>query len=411
MMHSALPKQFWRWSLKSKIIGPASKDFVIALVHSSDMHSGGASRYETSLRELLTNLSEEMGFELRNYYKKERGARKLSGDRLSKSGSRYSFGLTEKFAIWMIRSAPGRELLRVLGRNNLKFERRLKREGVDLVYFASPNAFAMGLTETPFITTVWDLGHRDLPQYPEMSARGRWELREEYYRATVPKSLFVVTDSVATGRKLQSSYGLSNTRWIALGLLPQKREVREHSASDLSWAKEEKYIYYPSHKWAHKNHRVLLQALERLKKNGTKVKLVLTGVDKGSGKSLNLLKEALVIEEMVVDLGFRSEDEVTWLMANSLAVVMPSVLGPTNYPPLEAQLLGVPAIVSDAHFFDEPSLDSLIIVSAHDPKAWATEIERVTNGREQGPAIDLVKLQEDSRAKISGLIRACRTML
>lgn len=410
MVHSALPKQFWRWSLNSKVIGPASKDFVIALVHSSDIHSGGASRYETSLRELLTNLSEEMGFELRNYYKKERGARKLSGDRLSKSGSRYSFGLTEKFAIWMIRSAPGRELLRVLGRNNLKFERRLKREGVDLVYFASPNAFAMGLTETPFITTVWDLGHRDLPQYPEMSTRGRWELREEYYRATVPKSLFVLTDSATTGNKLQQIYGLGQNSWVALGLLPRKplaKPLPDFSFDNSSY----QFVYYPANKWAHKNHRVLLQALSTLRAGGSKVKLVLTGVDKGFGTILDGLISELEIEDLVIDLGFRSDEEVAWLMLNSIAVVMPSLLGPTNLPPLEAELLGVPAIVSDAHFFDGDKSASITVVEALDPECWASAISEVLRHTRPRRAPVEAGLIDETKNALRKVLEYCRVIL
>jgi hypothetical protein len=151
--------------LKSKVVGSESgSGFVLALVHSSDIHSGGASNHEISLQELLADLSKEMGFELKSFYREDRSARNQSRNYLSESHSLYSFGLVEKFAIWVIRSAPGRELLRLLGRHNLKFERRLMGEGVNLVYFASPNALAMGLTETPFISTVWDLGHRDLPQ-------------------------------------------------------------------------------------------------------------------------------------------------------------------------------------------------------------------------------------------------------
>jgi len=310
----------------------------------------------------------------------------------------------------MIRSAPGRELLRVLGINNLKFERRLKREGVDLVYFASPNALAMGLTETPFITTVWDLGHRDLPQYPELSARGRWELREEYYRSTVPKSLFVVTDSKTTGEKLQSIYGLAPSNWLALGLLPRKSAL--HTPKEYSFEKSlYKYVYYPANKWAHKNHRVLLQAMAILKASGVKVRLVLTGVDKGFGPALNGLVKELDISDVVVDLGFRSDEEVAWLMTHSESVVMPSLLGPTNLPPLEAGLLGVPAIVSNAHFFDCDQSANLTVVEAHDPRAWARAINFTLEGSPQKVALDEAKILQESNQKLRNLLETCKGVL
>jgi glycosyltransferase involved in cell wall biosynthesis len=386
------------------------KRFVIALVHSSDIHSGGASNYEASLQELLANLSEEMGFELKTFYRTGSLARKQSRAHTSKGAHWYSFGLSEKFAIWMIRSEPGRELLKVLGINNLRFERRLKREKVDVVYFASPNALAMGLTEIPFITTVWDLGHRDVPQYPEVSVHGRWETREAYYRATVPKSLFVVSDSTATGKRLESIYGISEERWLALGLLP--RRVPVESLSILGFdVNLVPFVYYPAHKWAHKNHLVLFRALKLLTDSGTEVKLVLSGIDKGFGANLESSIEELGIQDYVVDLGFRDEDEVTFLMMNSKAVLMPSLVGPTNLPPLEACLLGVPAIVSDIHSFDEESARHFLHVDAFDPKAWADAIRLAITGINGQVGLDGEMILAEARIKILQLIESCRRKL
>jgi len=410
-MRNVLHKRFWRQSLKNKVVGPESgSGFVLALVHSSDIHSGGASNYEISLQELLADLSKEMGFELKSFYREDRWARKQSRNYLSERDSFYTFGLIEKFVIWVIRSAPGRELFRLLGIHNLKFERRLKGEGVNLVYFTSPNALAMGLTETPFISTVWDLGHRDLPQFPEMAANGRWEIREEYYRSTVPKSLFVVTDSTTTGNKLQSIYGLDQSNCLALGLLPRKPNA--DALQEFTFEKStDKYVYYPAHKWAHKNHRVLFQAMRLLKGSGEKVTLVLTGVDKGFGPALTKLTKGLDINDVVVDLGFRSNEEVAFLMANCEAVVMPSLLGPTNLPPLEAGLLGVPSIVSDAHFFDGDESASMTVVKSLDPQAWADAIKAVLQKKTQSLALDDSRDQNESRRKLKGLIETCMVSL
>jgi glycosyltransferase involved in cell wall biosynthesis len=355
---------------------------------------------------LLADLSEEMGFELKNFYRTGRDAGKRSRGDTSKSGHWYSFGLSEKFAIWMIRSAPGRELLKILGINNLKFERRLKREKVDLVYFASPNASAMGLTEIPFITTVWDLGHRDIPQYPEISSHGRWELREEFYRATIPKSLYVITDSKTTGEKLQSIYGLAPNKWLALGLLPRKPDA--HALQDFPIdTSSSKYVYYPANKWAHKNHRVVFEAMRLLKARGEKVTLVLTGTDKGFGEALTGMIKDFDIRDVVVDLGFRSNEEVAWLMTNSASVVMPSLLGPTNLPPLEAGLLGVPAIVSDAHFFDGDETAIITVVKALDPESWADAIEVALYKTAKGLAVDETRNRNESRRKLKDVLETC----
>jgi hypothetical protein len=50
---------------------------------------------------------------------------------------------------------------------------------------------------------------------------------------------------------------------------------------------------------------------------------------------------------------------------------MPSLLGPTNLPPLQALELGTPAIVSDAHAFDDVAQGMMTVVPALASDAWA----------------------------------------
>jgi glycosyltransferase involved in cell wall biosynthesis len=49
----------------------------------------------------------------------------------------------------------------------------------------------------------------------------------------------------------------------------------------------------------------------------------------------------------IIDLGFISIEELKWLYLHSLGLIMPTCLGPTNMPPLEALALGCPVAVSD----------------------------------------------------------------
>ena len=52
----------------------------------------------------------------------------------------------------------------------------------------------------------------------------------------------------------------------------------------------ERYAFYPANMWPHKNHRLLLLALHRLRQTyGMSLSLVLTGDDMGEGENLRLL--------------------------------------------------------------------------------------------------------------------------
>jgi len=119
----------------------------------------------------------------------------------------------------------------------------------------------------------------------------------------------------------------------------------------------EKFIFYPAQFWHHKNHKRLILALEKIKKEKrVEVPLVLTGGFSSSYKevfkeAMNLIKE-LKMEKQIIYLGYVSELEMVALYKKSLFLVFPTLIGPTSIPPLEAQTLGAPVLCSN--LFDMP---------------------------------------------------------
>jgi hypothetical protein len=63
------------------------------------------------------------------------------------------------------------------------FETRLLRQGCDLVYFLTPSARAKTLQRLNYVATVWDLCHRDAPEFPEIREYEQFRIREHLYRA------------------------------------------------------------------------------------------------------------------------------------------------------------------------------------------------------------------------------------
>ena len=45
------------------------------------------------------------------------------------------------------------------------------------------------------MTTVWDLAHRDDPEFPEVRWGNHFEERENHYRTTLPRAVAVIVDS------------------------------------------------------------------------------------------------------------------------------------------------------------------------------------------------------------------------
>jgi glycosyltransferase involved in cell wall biosynthesis len=251
----------------------------------------------------------------------------------------------------------------------LRTEKELKSQHVDLVYFSSPSSMALRLQTLPYIFTVWDLGHRDLPFFPEMGAYREWVFRERLYQIAVPRAVHVMVDSPTTGKRLEDFYGLVKDRWSPVGLLPGiPNQLPPNPLKDMD------YIIYPAARWPHKNHLMLLEAMISVLPRYPNLKLVLTGKDEGFDSTIQARIVELKLTEAVIDRGFVSKEETLALISGAKLLVMPSLLGPTNLPPLEALMLGVPAVVSDVHEYGSEVDPSLKLVPADDSEAWAEAI-------------------------------------
>ena len=350
----------------------------IAIVHQAHFQAGGAATYESNLSDLARNITADSNFDLLELFPAGNGIpkQKRSQTGVSAKTHLYSKGFFQLVQILLHSFPMSRKFLKLLGFGSTQFELQLNKLGVNLVYFSSPNALALGIHTIPIITTVWDLGHRDLPNFPEFSSRGRWFFREFYYRKTIAKSKTIITDSVATGEKLEKIYGRPAGTWVSIGLLPKELE----SSRNFDLLPKQNYVIYPAQKWKHKNHHVLYAALQILRKQGVEVHLVETGADKGYASHLKKIARNCDVQDLILDYGFVHQSELALLMRNSKGLVMPSRLGPTNLPPLEAVMLGVPVAVSDVHQFDEFAGMPLTVCGVDAPLEWAEAIRKMIQG-------------------------------
>ena len=124
----------------------------------------------------------------------------------------------------------------------------------------------------------------------------------------------------------------------------------------------------------HKNHYVLLQALNIIKAKGYKLNLVLTGKDCGNFSYINSLVRELKLEKDVHYLGVVPIEQLKWLYKNATALVYPAYLGPNSFPPVEAMSIGVPVIASDIEGHREQLKDNALYF---DPKCANSLVEKI----------------------------------
>ena len=300
------------------------------MVASTKIDIGGGSVYETAILESLELLE----------------------------GTAYRFTVITKHAKGF--SAPG-VVDRVLPPNRLASTLQ-----IDLLYFLSP-IFAQGnWNGVPYICTQWDLGVIELSHFPEFSG----EYGNRIYSAlssSLPRAFRIVTDSNATKRGIVRSFSLMPEKVLPLGLpLP-----RDTVVSPVKDKKNKNTVIYPAKYWPHKNHEVLFQAIRLLRKSGIEVLLMLTGIDAKDKDSIAKRILDYGITDSVEVRGRLPRAETLELIATSKTLAMPTLLGPTNYPPLEAMEFGTNVVMSSVHEYDFALPDSVRVVDPLDSEKWA----------------------------------------
>jgi glycosyltransferase involved in cell wall biosynthesis len=252
-------------------------------------------------------------------------------------------------------------------------EKKLIRQGCDVVYLVTPDDLSAGLQKLNYITTIWDLCHRETPEFPEVRDFNTFSVREKNYKHNLGAALLTLTESNRLADMASQFYGIERSRFLAMPLTPmpflkeelaiKKEDVRRKHALETD------YFYYPAQFWAHKNHIRILQALVELRQaHAWMPNVVFSGKDHGNLEHIVTFIHTHNLQSQVRVLGFVPSEDMRGLYENALAVVMPTYFGPTNLPPLEAWSLGIPLIYS-VHLSEQTGDAALLV----DPDS-ATEL-------------------------------------
>jgi glycosyltransferase involved in cell wall biosynthesis len=267
------------------------------------------------------------------------------------------------------------------------FEKFLRKYHINLVYFLSPTGLHKALDELNYITTVWDLCHLDHPEFPEIRLNKEFERREKHYRDILPKATAILVDSKFGKIKISKKYGINPKRLYISPFQPQNAILNYEKKSEVETDifkkfKINKYIFYPANFWQHKNHAYILRGLYLLEKDyNYKVSAIFTGRDKGNISYIKKYAYDLNISDRVYFLGSVSENEISELYRQSIALVMPSYFGPTNIPPLEAFKIGTPVLYSDIPELKDQVGDAALLLDLHDPNSMAINLKNLIENK------------------------------
>jgi glycosyltransferase involved in cell wall biosynthesis len=125
-----------------------------------------------------------------------------------------------------------------------------------------------------------------------------------------------------------------------------------------------KYFHLPNQIWAHKNHLVVLQAVDRLKRSGIDVQVLCTGNTKDyrvtGAEYIDQLREFIEANDLhhnIKILGLIDYADVLFLMRNAVAVINPSRFEGWSSSVEEAKSIGTPVVLSNigVHIEQDPA--------------------------------------------------------
>ena len=223
----------------------------------------------------------------------------------------------------------------------------IQNEGIDLLWILAPYNYNIDIT-IPFVFTVWDLGHRMLPCFPEVSGKV-WPPRENLYQKMLPKATYIITGNNTGKKEILANYTVIPEKIHIIPFpIPSFCFSETNQRAGSSVTVKSPFVFYPAQFWAHKNHVVLIEAIAWLRDvKNVIINCYFTGHDYGNLSHVcNIIKKYNLNNQIFV-LGFINQETLVYLYKNALAMVYLTYLGPNNLPPLEAAAFGCPLLYSN----------------------------------------------------------------
>ena len=270
------------------------------------------------------------------------------------------------------------------------FEKFLEEKKVDLIYFSSQSYLTNYVHSINYIFTLFDLCHRDNPEFPEVKNNRIFEFRENQFNKNLSRSIAVLVESDLGKKNAIYRYRLDENRVHVFPLQPastiaQSKKIQTNDKITNNYIDikkkydlEQDYIFYPAQFWPHKNHIYILKALNILKKeNSISLGAIFSGSDQGNLSYIKDMTKKFNLESRVRFVGFVSNEEINYLYLQSLALVMPTYFGPTNMPPLEAFKLNVPVLYSDLPGLRDQVNEAALLLDLNDPNSLVLNIKKL----------------------------------
>ena len=250
-----------------------------------------------------------------------------------------------------------------------------RRASVDVMH--SPAYTAPMYAPMPVVLTIHDVSYQRHPHwYPY---RRDWA-RRAFYRCSAHAATHVLTISEFSATEITAAYRIPAERITVtpLGADDAFASVMSGELPGLPASVSQPYLLHVGDLHQRRNLTMLVHAVLEARRSSDRscsaLSLVLAGVDRGVGDSLQEIAERSGAAGAIVQLGSVSEEELRALYVGAVALTYPSWYEGFGLPLVEAMKCGTPVIASNAASMPGVVGDAGILLDPADRQAWTTAI-------------------------------------
>lgn len=247
-------------------------------------------------------------------------------------------------------------------------------EDIDIFWFTYPADVDLS---TPFIYTIWDIGHRVMPAFPETTKPlYRWSGHETQCARMLAKASFILTGNENGKKEILDNYGIMEGK---IRIVPFPISFFCYGDEEKpKFELPEKYFFYPAQFWPHKNHICILKAVAKLRsEKKLDAHIILTGSDKGNKAYIQSMAKKLGVEDLIHFAGFVSYEEMKYLYTHATGMIFASLMGPNNIPPIEAVYLECPLLITDIPGHKEQMGEAAMYFDGYKEESLAGQMEKL----------------------------------
>lgn len=256
---------------------------------------------------------------------------------------------------------------------------------IDLMFYPTMDltSFEVGL---PYVFTISDLWFKIQPEF--MDAAGMLPGLEYSAQYGCRHAEAVITDSEVGKEDIVRFYSVLPERVVVAPFVPPTLMARHEVGQDDLHRVREKYrlpdgyVFYPASMRPEKNHERLVRALHWIRETyGLSIPCILAGPVDAYRDPLVVI-QTLGMHDQVRHVGIVADEDMAPLYRLALMMVMPTFIGPTNLPVVEAWSLGCPVVSSDIHGIREQVGDAGLVADPTSVEAIGMAIYRLYSDAE-----------------------------